>query len=280
MRPAILLFLYVAGVICFMVAPHVLSLDPFAQNTYARLRPPGRDGILGTDGFGRDQLSRILVGVRNTLATGLIAVALSAIIGIAIGSVSVQAGGYTDLILQRIVDFLLGIPFLVICIVLIISMRAAIGTIGFALGIAFVPEMARFSRGAMLPILRQPFIEASMLCGASRRTVLFRHLLPNSAPPIVAQASTIFGAAIMAESALSFLGLGVPPPHPSLGGMLREGAGLYLETAPWLTTFPGIAIAAIVFSLTITADTIVSHYELRARAISPSKLHGNRKPHR
>lgn len=258
-RTKALLILFILFLSFIAMSSFITPHDPLEQNVDRRLEAPSGTHWMGTDGFGRDQLSRTLIGARNSLATAFIAIALATSLGISIGAISVQRGGIFDLIVQRFIDVTLGIPFLILCIVLIISMESSIGSVGLALGIAFTPQIARFTRASLLAIVHLPYVEAAKLCGSKGPRLFFRHLLPNASGTIVAYVSTLFGVSILAEAGLSFLGLGVPPPYPSLGRMLREGAGLYLEAAPWLTIFPGLVIVLIVFSVMLTADIQTNH---------------------
>jgi peptide/nickel transport system permease protein len=236
----------------------LLPIDPLGQDSSRRLLPPGTEHLFGTDGFGRDQLARVLDGAKNSIITALIALAIAAPIGIAAGAISAYLPGIVDALVQRAVDLVLGIPFLLLCIVFVIALEPSVTSVGLALAVALAPQIARVSRAAILPITQEPFVIAARLSGARTKSILLRHLLPNAIDPIIAHVTGLFGTSIAAEASLSFLGLGIPAPYPSLGRMLKEGAGLMLEAAPWLVIFPGLAIALLVFTAAFVGDTLTS----------------------
>ncbi|MBI2856254.1 MAG: ABC transporter permease [Chloroflexi bacterium] len=230
--------------------------DPLAQDVAQRLRPPGSDHYFGTDGFGRDILSRVVHGSRVSLSVGLLAVGMAAVAGVGVGTLSGYRGRAFDLLLQRVIDVLLGFPFLVLALVMVVALGTSPTSVAIAIALALAPQIARLSRASALSIKEEPYVEAARVIGAGAYRVIRRHLLPNSFPPVLAQVTGYFGAAVVAETALSFLGLGVSPPYPSWGRMLQEGARQYFEAAPWTTVFPGLALSLTVLSAALLGDAV------------------------
>jgi peptide/nickel transport system permease protein len=256
----------VAALIAVLLAVAALvgpffAADPLAQDAEARLQPPGQGHLFGTDGFGRDVLSRVLHGARVSLAIALASVAAASLIGTALGSLSGYIGGRIDLLFQRFVDLLLGFPSIVFSIVVIVSMSPSPVAIGTAILVAIAPRMARIARAAALVAATEEYVLAARALGVGPVKIVARHILPNVVRPVAAQLSVYFGTAIVAEATLSFLGLGVPPPYPSLGRMLQEGSRQYFEAAPWVTLFPGLFIAGAVVCFAMVADALAYRLE-------------------
>ena len=174
---------------------------------------------------------------------------LASVAGICIGMLSAYSGNRVDVLVQRGVDVLLGFPLLVMALIVVVALGPSTGSVSIAIAIALAPQVARVSRASALSIKAEPYMEAARAVGASSYRIVWRHLLPNSFSPILAQVTGYFGTAVVAETALSFLGLGVPPPFPSWGRMLHEGARQYFEAAPWATIFPGLALSLTVSAL-------------------------------
>jgi peptide/nickel transport system permease protein len=241
-----------------------LGHDPFTPDLFNRFGPPSADHPLGTDDLGRDILLRLLYGARVSLAVAF-SVALGATgLGTAIGLLAAWAGGWTEAVLMRLADGLLALPALPLLVVLAavdtgrlglprgeaLSDIIRIATILVAFGWVGV---ARLARAAALTQLSLDYVAAARVAGASEARVLFRHVLPNIAGPIAVATALSVAGAILAESTLSFLGLGIQPPTPSWGNMLNEGR-TYLETAPWISVFPGIAIMITVLAFNLIGD--------------------------
>lgn len=237
-----------------LLADLIATHDPLAQNVAERLRPPGLDHYFGTDGLGRDIFSRVIHGSRPSLCVGFLAVSLAAAVGIAIGTASGFKAGVFDLLVQRAIDVLLSFPFLVLALVTVVALGPSSTAVAIALAFALAPQVARLARASALSVKRESYVEAATAAGASSFRVIWRHLLPNSFSPVLAQVTGYFGAAVVAETALSFLGLGVPPPYPSWGRMLHEGVRQYFEAAPWATVFPGLALTLTVMSAALLGD--------------------------
>ncbi len=252
-----------AFVLVALLADVLATQDPLAQEVSRRLEPPSREHYFGTDGFGRDVLSRVVHGARVSLVVGFFGVGLAAVVGVAIGTASGYAGGKIDLVLQRVIDVLLGFPMLVLALIVLVALGPAPTSVFEAViycvsssAIALTPQIARLSRASTLTVRGEGYIEAARAIGAGPLRVVWKHLLPNSFPVVLAQVTGFFGAAIVLETSLSFLGLGVPPPFPSWGRMLNEGARRYFEVAPWATIFPGLALSAVVLSSALLGDAL------------------------
>ena len=243
------------GVVAFM-ADFVATHDPLAQNAAELLRPPGPDHYFGTDGAGRDIFSRVVHGSRVSLYVGFLAVSMAAVVGTCIGTVTAYLGGTFDLIAQRVIDVFLGFPFLVLALIMVVAFGSSPTSVAVAIALSLAPQVARLSRASALSIKGDPYVEAASVIGASSYRVILKHLLPNSFPPVLAQVTGYFGVAVVAETALSFLGLGVPPPFPSWGRMLQEGVRQYFEVAPWATVFPGLALSLTVTSSALIGDAV------------------------
>ena len=247
-----LLVIVMVALLADVVATH----DPLSQDVVERLKPPGTDHFFGTDGFGRDIFSRVVHGARESLLVGFLSVSLASAAGISIGMLSAYWGRKVDLLVQRGVDVLLGFPLLVMALIVVVALGPSSGSVSLGIAVALAPQVARVSRASALSIKAEPYIEAATVVGASPYRIVWRHLLPNSFSPVLAQITGYFGTAIVAETALSFLGLGVPPPFPSWGRMLHEGARQYFEAAPWATIFPGLALSLTVLSAALLGDAI------------------------
>lgn len=243
-------------VLAALGADLIAGRDPILQDPPNRLRPPSLDYLFGTDGFGRDVFSRVVHAARASLYLAFIAVALGAGLGFAIGLASAYAGGKVDTIIQRVADVLLGFPFLVLALVMVVALGASVNTIAIAIALSLAPQVARLTRSRVLVVKTETYVLAAWALGAGPLRLLWRHILPNSWGPVLAYATGYFGTALVAEATLSFLGLGVPPPDPSWGRMLQEGARQHLEVAPWLTLFPGAALAASAFSFSLLGDAL------------------------
>ena len=246
-----------AGVAAAAVFPDALTwAGPLDQDVPNRLRPPGVDFPFGTDGAGRDMFSRVVHGARATLYVGVLAVLISTVSGTVIGVTSATLGGVADLIVQRFVDAMLGAPFMVLAVVVVVSLGPSANAIVGALAVAYTPQVTRLARATALTVMVEPYVLAARLEGANIVRVMARHLLPNIYSPVLGQAAGFFGSAMVAESVLSFLGLGVPPPEPSWGRMIQESSRLYLEAAPWLTIIPGLVLTMTVLSFLFVSDAV------------------------
>ncbi len=269
----VLLSIAALALLADVVAPY----DPLAQNVDLRLRPPGSEHYFGTDGFGRDVFSRVIHGARMSLFVGVLSVSISAVVGISVGTFSAYWGGKLDLLVQRGVDVLLGFPFLVLAFIMVVAMGPSPISLAIAIALALAPQVARLSRASALSVKEEPYVEAARASGAGIFRIIRKQVLANSFPPVLAQVTGYFGAAVSAETALSFLGLGVPPPYPSWGRMLQEGARYYFETAPWATLFPGMALSLTVLAAVLLGDAVRDLLDPR-RALTGRPMPRNQPP--
>lgn len=229
--------------------------DPLKLNLRQRLQPPSPGFPLGTDEFGRDVLSRLMAGAGTSLWVALLSVAVALALGVVIGLVAGYLRGRTDRLLMVLNDALLAFPGMLLALGLMVVMGANAHGIVLALGLAYAPSAARVVRGSVLSLREKEFVEASRIIGNGHLRTLFVHLLPNCVAPIVVLATSMFGWAILSESALSFLGLGVPPPAPTWGNMLAGGRP-YIENAAWLGIAPGLCIALTLLGVNLLGDAL------------------------
>jgi peptide/nickel transport system permease protein len=259
-RTALFGMIVVAAVVLAAVfAPLVSPFDPLAQDIGQRLKEPGwqdaqgRVHLLGTDHLGRDILSRIIHGSRIALLVGLAAVAISGILGMAIGLIAGYFRGKVDDVLMRLADVQLAFPFILLAIAVIGVLGPNLRNIIIVIGVSSWVVYARVVRGEVLSIREREFVQAAIALGSRDGRILIRHVLPNAFTPWLVVATLDMARVIVIESALSFLGLGVQPPTPTWGGMLADGR-VYLSTAWWLATFPGLAILITVLGINLFGD--------------------------
>jgi peptide/nickel transport system permease protein len=242
-----------------LFAPWLAPFDPLEQEINERLREPGwqsaagRVHPLGTDHLGRDILARVIFGSRIALLVGLSAVLISGVLGMAIGLVSGYFGGKTDDFFMRLADIQLAFPFILLAIAVIGVLGPSLRNIIIVIGVSSWVVYARVVRGEVLSIREREFVQAAIALGSRDGRVLVRHVLPNAFTPWLVVATLDMARVIVIESALSFLGLGVQPPTPTWGGMLADGR-VYLSTAWWLATFPGLAILVTVLGINLLGD--------------------------
>jgi peptide/nickel transport system permease protein len=240
------------NVLIALFAPAIGRWEPQLLDVKARLSPPTASHWMGTDDVGRDVWSRVIHGTRLSMLVGGAVVALSFVGGIVFGLL----GGYyrpLDNVLMRVMDGFMAFPGIILAIALMASLGPSVVNVIVALGVVYVPRVARIVRGSVLVIRETPYVEAALALGVPDLIVLGRHVLPNCLSPVIVQGTFIFAAAVLGEAALSFLGVGVPPQIPSWGNVLAEGR-LYLQQAPWLTLFPGAAIMACILGLNLFGD--------------------------
>ncbi len=235
------------------MAPSLAPAGPLAADTTHGLLPPGPSEALGTDLLGRDILARLLWGGRWTLGMGLLALAVTVGLGLPAGMVAGTFGGRTEAVLMRLVDALLAFPGLLLAMAMVALMGPGVGSVAVAVGLAAAPAYARVARSAALEVRAQPYVDAAHAIGGSEWHILVRHVLPNAAAPLVAFAATQLGWVLLNGAALNFLGLGAPPGTPEWGAMLAEGRG-YLRDAPWVSTFPGLALTLTVLAANLVGD--------------------------
>jgi len=244
--------LVVLNVLVAVFAPVIGRWEPERLDVKARLASPNLAHWMGTDDVGRDVWSRVVYGTRLSMVVGGAVVLISFVGGIVFGLL----GGYyrpLDNVLMRIMDGFMAFPGIILAIALMASLGPSVMNVILALGIVYVPRVARIVRGSVLVIRETPYVEAALALGVPDLLVLGRHVLPNCLSPVIVQGTFIFAAAVLGEAALSFLGVGVPPQIPSWGNVLAEGR-LYLQQAPWLTLFPGAAIMGCILGLNLFGD--------------------------
>ena len=254
--------LIVAAVLGVTWTPH----DPLKINFIARLKPPGGAFLLGTDEFGRDELSRLMAGASISAWISLLTVSCAVIAGTAIGALAGFVRGWTDRIIMAFINALLAFPGLLLALGLLAVLGANKYGIIVALSLAYTPSVARIVRGTVLSLREKEFIESSRVLGNSELYTLWRHILPNCIAPLIVLATSMFGWVILAESALSFLGLGVPPPAPTWGNMLAS-ARPFMSQAPYLSIFPGLAIALTLLGINLLGDALRDRLDPRMRGL-------------
>jgi peptide/nickel transport system permease protein len=236
-----------------LAAPVLAPYDPNEQDYLAITEPPSAAHLLGTDDIGRDVLSRIIYGSRVSLEVGLVAVALAVGVGVTVGLFAGYVGGLADDVIMRIVDAVQAFPNLILALAITAALGPSIANAMLAIGFVAAPGMARLARGQTLSIRERDFVAAARVCGASPISIMRQHVWPNITAPIVVQATLLLGTAIVTEAALSFLGVGVRPPTPSWGAMIRTGSQ-YLEVAPWIGMASGAAIFLTVLAFNFVGD--------------------------
>jgi peptide/nickel transport system permease protein len=244
----LLLFIVIA-----LLAPLLLP-DPTRINPVQRLRTPSLENLFGTDQFGRSTLSRTLNGTRISLTVGILVAVVTTAVGLLFG---LFAGFLRriDNVIMRLMDGIMAIPGILLAIALMSLFGSSIQNVVVAISIAEIPRMARIVRSSVLVIREQPYVEAAVTNGTKLPRLLWRHVLPNIAAPVIVQATYVFASAMIVESVLSFLGAGTPPTIPSWGNMLAEGRQ-YLQRAPWTIAFPGACLALLVLTVNVLGDAL------------------------
>lgn len=246
-----------------LAAPWIAPHDPLAGDLQAAyLLPPGDTYLLGTDTQGRDVLSRVLHGARISLAVGLSAQAISVLLGVSLGLVAGYYGRAVDAVVMRLADVTLAFPTLLLLIALAAALKPSLPVTCVVIGVVGWAAMARLVRGQALVLRGAEYVLAARALGATDRRILWRHLLPNVRSQVLVAATLGIAGAIMAEAALSFVGLGAPPPTPSWGAMVADGRDL-LRVAPWVSSWPGIAIGAAVLGFNLLGDGLRQAWEVR-----------------
>jgi len=246
---AILAFLLFTTVFVPLLTPY----DPVTQNVSNSLKPPSLSHWFGTDEFGRDVLTRVLYGTRPALLVGVLSVVVSAVVGVPLGMLAGFFGGLPDRLISGWVDVMLSFPALLMALLIVTLLGAGVPSLVLALGIAHVPIFVRLARSSALLVREHDYVAASRTFGASHAHVIRVHVLPNVLGPVVVMASLGIAGAIREEAALSFLGLGIQPPAPSWGNLIREGVAVIFD-APWLAVIPGIYLTASVLAFNLLGD--------------------------
>lgn len=256
-------------IVMALAADYITPYDPGYQNYNAVLQPPSADHWLGTDDVGRDVYSRIVYGAQVSLQVGIASVLFAVVWGVPMGLAAGFWGGWVDSVLMRITDALWSFPGLILALAVAAALGPGLNNVIFAVGVVSIPIFSRLVRGEALSVRERDFFLAARTLGAGPVRMMLWHLLPNVAAPIIVQASLNVSLAIITEASLSFLGLGVAPPTPSWGSMLRTGYG-YIDRAWWISVFPGLAIFVTVVALNVLGDALrqVLDPRLRERGVS------------
>jgi peptide/nickel transport system permease protein len=250
---AIGLVLVLAIILVAVLAPWLAPFDPNEQNVVQSLMPPSAEYLFGNDFFGRDVLSRVIWGARVSLMVGFVATISSVILGTAIGIMAGYFGGAIDRAISAATDVLLSFPQLIMGLLLVAVLGPSLPNLILAIAITSIPAFIRVARGSTLAMKERDFVDACRALGYSDLRIMFLHVLPNIMDEVVVIASLSLATAIRTESTLAFIGLGVPPPAPTWGGIVREGFDNLLD-APWLSVFPSLAILAVMIGLNLIGD--------------------------
>jgi peptide/nickel transport system permease protein len=245
----IIMALFVSALFAPLISPY----DPVKSNIRERLTGPSVDHFFGTDDLGRDIFSRIVHGSRISLQVGLVSVSIATAVGMLLGVLAGYFGGWVDSIAMRLMDVMFAFPGVLLAIAIMAVLGPSTTNVMIAVGIVYIPIFARITRGSVLTVRNRDFVEAAYCVGLRPGRIIFRHILPNALDAVIVQVSLATAFAILAEAALSFLGLGTQPPAPSWGSMLSFGRQYMLE-APWWTIFPGLAIFLTVLALHLIGD--------------------------
>ncbi len=246
----------ILSLVLFLVAigaPLLARDDPIAMHMTETLRPPSAQHWLGTDEFGRDVWARVVFGARLSFTVGLVSMLLATAVGMPLGAMAGYLGGAADAVTMRIMDAILAFPAILLAIGLVAALGPGTGNGIIAIGIVYIPVLARVTRGAVLSTRSEEFVDAARAIGETDWGILRRHILPNSFAPVLVQATVGFSAAVVIEAGLSFLGAGTPPPTPSWGSMLNA-ARQYMVVAPHVAVFPGAAISLAVLGFNLLGD--------------------------
>ncbi|NLA60825.1 MAG: ABC transporter permease [Firmicutes bacterium] len=245
----ILLFMYALAIF----APLLATQSYEAVDPPNKLKPPSMEHFMGTAHIGRDVFSRVIWGSRISLSVGFVAAAVAVALGVLIGSTAAYFGGRVDDMLMRFTEIIMAFPTFFLLLTIVSIVERSIFNIMLVIGLTSWPSLARMVRGQILSLREQEFTEAARALGATDARIIFRHILPNAMAPVIVSTTMRIGGAILSESSLSFLGLGVPEPYPSWGSILNAGR-TYLLQAPWITTFPGIFIFLTVLAFNYVGD--------------------------
>jgi peptide/nickel transport system permease protein len=254
-NPVTVVSAVVLGIVVF-VAVAANWITPFGVNDVdvpSALRPPSGDHWFGTDELGRDVLSRVLVATQASMRVAVVSVAFAVIVGVTVGIVAGYRGGWVDTVFMRVVDVMFAFPVLLLALAVVAILGPGTTTTILAIGIVYTPIFARVARASTLSVRVEPFVQMSQAMGTGNLYILTRHIVPNIAGPLIVQTSLSLAFAILSEAALSFLGLGIQPPQPSLGRMIFDSQG-FVTMAWWMAVFPGAAIFVIVLAFNLVGD--------------------------
>ena len=247
------LAIVVIFVLIALFAPLIAPQDPLQTSWSAVRKAPSAQYLFGTDEIGRDVLSRVIWGARASLLAGLVSVSIAMALGVPIGLLAGYMGGWVDGAISRFTDAMLAVPFLILAIALAAFLGPSLTNAMIAIGVSATPIFIRLTRGQVLSVKVEDFVEAARAVGNPHWRIALRHILPNILPPLIVQATLAIASAIIAEASLSFLGLGQQPPAPSWGSMLNTAKN-YVDNAPWMAVWPGVSIFLLVLSFNLLGD--------------------------
>ena len=247
---AVLVLVFVAAAIA---APLIAPFDPLHTSFLSIRKPPSAQFWLGTDELGRDDLSRLIWGARASLLAGVVSVVIAVLVGVPFGLIAGYYGGWADAVISRATEALLACPFLILAIALAAFLGPSLSNAMIAIGLSAMPLFVRLTRGQVLSVKDEDYVEGARAIGLPNRWIVLRYILPNVLAPIIVQATLTIATAIIAEASLSFLGLGQQPPSPSWGSMLNTAKN-FMTQAPWLSVWPGTAIFLVVLGFNLLGD--------------------------
>ncbi|MBV8653922.1 MAG: ABC transporter permease [Alphaproteobacteria bacterium] len=253
-----------AFLLLVIFAAFIAPYDPFDQDFANTLAAPSFEHPFGTDQYGRDVLSRVMLGSRTALLAILVADGIALFVGCALGLVAGFFGKWVDATIMRIVDVLLAFPYLLLALIIVAALGPSLLNSMVAIGVVYTPQYARLLRGQVLSVKTTEFVLAAQAIGAYRARIMLRHILPNSFTPILVMATLQAGTVVVETAGLSFLGMGAQPPSPDWGAVLAEGQSYFL-TAWWIATFPGLAFFAVVLGFNLLGDALRDHFDPRRR---------------
>jgi peptide/nickel transport system permease protein len=260
-------FVFFLFLVAALIGPLIAPFGVNETNLYERLRPPSATYWLGTDQLGRDVLSRVLVGAQTSIFVAILASALATFLSTLIGTMAGYFGGRVDLVSQRFVDAWMIFPDLILLIVVISVLGPGLGQTVVVLGLLYGIAGSRIIRGAVMSVRENVYVKASQAMGAGPLHIIVRHVLPNIAPVVILLFTARIGAVILAEAGLSFLGLGIPPPAPTWGGMLSGSGRSFMYIAPWLALAPGLCLTIVVYAINVFGDALRDVLDPRMRGL-------------
>jgi peptide/nickel transport system permease protein len=257
-----IIIFFVTAAFAELLAPY----DPYEPDLYNSLQQPSRAHLLGTDALGRDTLSRIIYGTRNSLMVGVIALGIAVIVGMTLGLLAGYLGGWKHAVIMRFMDALMAFPMIALALIIAAVLGGGLVNVMIALGIALIPGYARLMCGQVLSIKENDYILAARSGGASNLRIMLIHIFPNCLPPLIVLITMMMGTTMLAEAGLSFLGIGIEAPAAAWGGMVNDGYK-YLMTSPILSCAPGVALMLVVFSFNMVGDGLRDALDPRLRGV-------------
>ena len=261
---AFCLFVILFAIAFALLGPLIGTGDPEQIDPLAVFTSPSREYPMGTDYLGRSTMARLAIGMRVSLLIALLAAGLAAAIGATVGLISGYAGGFTDEVIGRLADVLFAFPTMLLGLLIVMVMEPGIPALVVTILVVTLPIFVRVARGPTLGLKQAEYVMAARVSGATTRRIIFRHILPNLTGPLLVQTTFSLSVALIAEGALSFLGLGVQPPQPSLGSLLRDGK-TYMELAPWTMFFPALTLAGLILAINLLGDELQAVIDPRLR---------------